>query len=125
MYRQAEVRIVEPQQEQSAPQEVSGYEAAALMAKYGFSSNPDPSSSPSPEPHPNSNLTFEEMVAIQEREMGEKRQREQQRMNGPRAYSFDGRNVSYSETKYSSVEGENFGIQIQIVSDMPINRYNR
>ena len=119
MYRQAEVRVVEPQQEQTQSQEVSGYDAAALLAKYGYT-QPHTNNI---EPHnPSSNLTFEEMVAIQEREIAAKRQRDQQRMVGPRAYTFDGRNVNYSETKYSSVEGENFGIQIQIVSDMPINR---
>lgn len=119
MNRQAQVRIVEPQQEQTVSQEVSGSEAAALLAKYGYS---QPQAINVPAHNPSANMTFEEMVAQQEREMSARRLREQQRMNGPRPYTFDGRNVNYVETKYSSLEGENFGIQIQIVSDMPINR---
>jgi len=116
MYRQAQVIIVDPQQEQTVSQEVSGSEAAALLAKYGYT-QPQTNNVPI---HNSANMTFEEMIAQQEREQAERRNREYQRMNGPRPYTFDGKNVNYVETKYSSLDGENFGIQIQIVSDMPI-----
>jgi hypothetical protein len=113
-----EVRIVEPQQEQTVSTDIVGYEADALLAKYGFKSQPTQPVQQEPI-NPDANLTFEELVARQERERQNEIQRKQQQMNGPRPYSFDPNRVGYSDNKYASIEGENFGISIQIVSDMP------
>ena len=56
-----------------------------------------------------------------------KKQREMQRRYGPKAYTFDNNNVNYSNTDYKSldIEGHNLGIQVQVVSDMPIYNNNR
>jgi hypothetical protein len=113
-----EVRIVEPQQEQTVSVDVVGYEAQALLAKYGFTQQPSQPVQQEPI-NPNAGLTFEELVARQELERQQEMQRKQQIMNGPRPYSFDPNRVGYSDNKYASIEGENFGISIQIVSDMP------
>lgn len=118
-----EVRIVQAQQEEVKSSEVSGYEASELLAKYGFKSSPNIQSQQYVEP--NQGQTFDEMAAIQDqREKLERAKYEEERhrkMYGPRAISFDDRNVGYSEVKWSSDEETNLGIQVQIVSDMPID----
>ena len=111
-----EVRIVEPQQEEVKSNEVSGYEANQLLAKYGYS-DPLVNNHP-PVYNPDNNLTAEQLFQKQLKEEQEKKQRESIRRSNPISYGFD--NVNYSENKYASLEGEDFGIQVQIVSDMPI-----
>lgn len=119
-----EVRIIQPQQN-SEPQEVSisSAEAYALMAKYGI-----PQEIPqqiSPIQDPNRDLTFDEMVAMEESRLRLERQRiEMERMremNKPTPYSFDRKNINYYDTKYKSLDDTNFGVEIKIVSDMPID----
>lgn len=119
--RKAEIRIINSQQEES-PIDVNGYEAASLLAKYGYGNQPQ-QPIPQVNNNPNSNLTFEEMIKQQEIELESKRMREQQKMNQPHSYTFNSNNVNFSETKYSSLEGEDIGIRVQIVSDMPIKKY--
>lgn len=116
--QRAEVRIIEPQQVQSKPSDVSNSEAEALLAKYGFSNRTQPQYSP----NPTNNLTAEEMWAMEQRRVEEEKQRKQKQMYGPKPYSFDKGQVGYSETKWASIEGNSFGIQVQIVSNMPINK---
>ena len=115
MYTKPEVRIVEPQQEQTSSVDVYGYEAQALLAKYGFSQNPVQNI------NPDSNLTFEELIS---KEM-ERKEIQKKQNCGPMPYSFDPNKIGYSESKYASIEGQDIGITIQIVSDMPIFRENR
>lgn len=114
--QRAEVRIVEPQQVQSQSSDVNNYEAQALLAKYGYGNiqqtNPQPQ-------NPSNFLTAEEMFNQQQREMEQEKARRSQ-MNTNRAYSFDRDQIGYSETKYASMD--DFGIKVQIVSTMPINR---
>ena len=47
-------------------------------------------------------------------------------MYGPKAVTFDSRNIGYSNSEYRDldVDGHNFGIQVQVVSDMPIQNNN-
>ena len=124
MYQRPEVRIIEPQQEQSTPADVTGSEAAYLLAKYGYQPR---GVSSQPTYNPDADLTFEEMISKQERELNDERIRQQQRMYGPKAVTFDSRNIGYSNSEYRDldIDGQNFGIQVQIVSDMPIQNNNR
>jgi hypothetical protein len=120
-----EVRIIEPQQEETRAVDASQSERDYLLAKYGYKQV-----SPSYQEesyNPNQHLTFEEMVALEESKMREIRRREMEKRNAPRPYTFDGDRVNYHESKYSDLDldGQNFGIQVQIVSDMPINNNNR
>jgi hypothetical protein len=117
------VNVVQYQQEEI--KQVDGYEAAALLAKYGYSPANISYNPTQTEITSNSTLTFEEMIAEQGRKQAEERMRQyieqQRRLNAPRAISFDQNNVGYSETKYSSIDtgnGDSIGIQIQIVTDM-------
>ena len=114
-----EVRIVEFQQEEIKDAYVPDYEKNNLLAKYGYKVE---QSSPNNYTHPNSNLTFEEMVALEEAKLREQDQINMHKRNTPRPYSFD--QVNYSESKYSSIDldGTNLGFEVRIMSDMPINQ---
>jgi hypothetical protein len=120
-----EVRIIEPQQEETKIVDASQSERDYLLSKYGYKQSIEPE--PQYHSHPSQHLTFEEMIAIEERKQMERRRREIERRNAPRPYTFDGNNVNYAESKYSDLDmdGQNLGIQVQIVSDMPINNNNR
>jgi glucan-binding YG repeat protein len=126
MYQKPEVRLIEPQQEQTTSTEVTSSEAAALLAKYGYR-NPEYNEPVQQNTDPNQNLTADEFFAIQQREFEAQRQRELQRMYGPKAATFDSNNIRYSNSEYRDldVDGQNFGIQVQIVSDMPIDNNRR
>jgi hypothetical protein len=116
-----DVRIIDTQKEEIKSVNISQSEADALLAKYGYKQSFSTTSNPTAKSNP---LTFEEMVKQQE---NEKRRIEQERINrsmGPKPVSFDGRNVTYSEVKYSNLEVDDtnsLGIKIQIVTDMKIN----
>jgi len=122
MYQKPEVRIVEPQQEQTFPVEVTNSEAFSLLSKYGYNKSSEFNNSVEPiqQDNPYQKMTSDEMWLAQQRELEQKRQMEYQRRYGPRAVTFDNRNVNYSNTEYRQLDGGNFGIQVQIVSDMPI-----
>lgn len=126
MYQKPEVRLIEPQQEQTTPTEVTSSEAAALLAKYGYK-HPEYNAPIQTNNNPYNNLTADELFAIQQREIEEIRQREIQRRYGPKAATFDSNNIRYSNSEYRDldVDGHNFGIQVQVVSDMPINNNRR
>jgi hypothetical protein len=121
-----EVRIIEPQQEESRIVDASQSERDYLLAKYGYKQISEPSYQEESY-NPNQHLTFEEMVALEERKEMERRRKEMERRNVPRPYTFDGDRVNYHESKYSDLDldGQNLGIQVQIVSDMPIDNNNR
>ena len=112
-----EVRIIEPQQEQTSSTDVTGSEAAYLLAKYGYTA---PQSIP--QENVSNNLTLEEMIAQQQRENEHQRQIDHQRKYGPKAITFDNNQIRYTNSEFRDldIDGQNFGIQIQVVSDMPI-----
>ncbi len=119
MYSKPEVRIIQNQEVESKPQEVTSAEAAHLLAKYGYSAptfNNEPNTSPQ---NGDSGLTAEELYAQYDREVELQRQRELQRRLGPKSYTFDNNNINYSSTDFKSLD-DGFGIQVQVVSDMPI-----
>jgi hypothetical protein len=125
-----EVRVIEFQQD-SAPQEanISASEAHALMLKYGLGhANNIPQHQYQPV-DPNANLTFDETVAMEEQKNRIERQnREAERlreMNKPTPHSFDRNRVQYYNNDYRSLKVLAFGMEVKVVSDMPINKVLR
>lgn len=121
-----EIRMIQNQEITTTTDvSVSNSEAAALLAKYGYNTNYTPQVE-NPIIDPNRNLTFEEMLAIEENKLKAEKQRteilKQQELNRPHAYTFNDRNVNYHNTQFKSLDDTNIGIQVQIVSDMNINR---
>jgi hypothetical protein len=113
MYSKPEVRIIQDQQIESKQQEVTSSEVADLLAKYGYDTQVKLS-------RKNDGITVQEMYDQYDREVEQDRQRELQRRLGAKAYTFDNKNINYSSTDYKSLE-DGFGVQVQVVSDMPIN----
>lgn len=121
-----EVRLIEPQQ-YSEPQEVniSSSEAHALMLKYGIGK---PNNIPQQPQYvdPNKDLTFDELIAIEEQKIKAEKQRKEyermQELNKPTPHSFDRNRVAYYNNDYRSIEDSGFGIEVKVVSDMPINK---
>jgi hypothetical protein len=113
-----DVRIIEPQQEQSSPADVTSSEAAYILAKYGYTSPPQSTTHNTV----GNDLTLEEMITQQQRENESQRQIEYQRKYGPKAITFDNNQIRYTNSEFRDldIDGQNFGIQIQVVSDMPI-----
>lgn len=127
MYQKPEVRILEPQQVETNSTEVTSSEAANLLAKYGYKTE---FNNPIPTPqvnNPYQNMTADEMFLASQREIEAQRSREYQRRYGPKAVTFDSNQINYSNTEYRDLDfdGHNFGIQVQVVSDMPINNNRR
>ncbi len=121
-----EVRIIANQEEtKNIEVNISSSEYYNLMAKYGFKTSDMTSIHENPIIDPNRNLTFEEMVAIEENKTKAERQKaeilRQQELNKPQPYSFDKKNINYHNTKFESLD-DGIGIQIQVISDMPINK---
>ncbi len=129
MYQKPEVRIIDPQQVESKPVESTSAEAAALLAKYGYKNTQHQVQSEQPiHTQQSRGLTADELYAMQLREEEERRNREYQKMYGPKAMTFDSNKINYSNVEYRDlgIDGQNVGIQVQVVSDMPIyNNYNR
>ena len=121
MYSKPEVRIIQDQQIETKPQEVTSSEAANLLAKYGYSTHQTTSTNNNSS---NSGLTVQELYNQYDREMELQRQMELERRNRPKSVTFDNRNINYSSTDYRSLD-DGFGIQVQVVSDMPINNNRR
>lgn len=124
MYQKPEVYIVEPQQVQTTPMEVTSSEAAQLLAKYGYKSPEFNNPNPVPVTYdPTRDLSVEELYRMQDNIERERREKEHQMRYGPKSVTFDSRNINYSNSDYRDmdIDGHNIGIQIQVVSDMPIN----
>ena len=127
MYQKPEVRIIDQQQVESKPAEVTSAEAAALLAKYGYNNNSQSNQEQQQFVNPNNNLTSEQFYQLQLQQEEELRRKEMERRYGPKSITFDNRNINYSNVEYRDldIDGQNIGIQVQVVSDMPINNYRR
>lgn len=119
MYQKPEIRIIQDQQVEATTQEVSSYEASDLLAKYGYTSKQTYHSDPK-----KSSQTVEDFYNQHDREIELQRQKELQKRFGPKAYTFDNNNINYSSSDYRSLE-DGIGIQVQVVSDMPIYNNRR
>ena len=121
-----EVRIIANQEEtKNVEVNISSSEAYALMAKYGIKPNDVVPQVPQMVRDPNQDLTFEQMMAIEDNKIRAEKQRaemrRQEELNRPQPYSFDRQNINYHNTKFETLDDQ-FGIQIQVISDMPINK---
>lgn len=122
--RKPEVIIIEPHTEEVRTVDVPQYEMDYLLSKYGYiQSNEEPVENS----QNNQDLTFEEMVAREEKRQMEFERKRREKLNAPRSYTFDNDRVRHTELKYSDLEinGRTMGFQVQIVSDMPINNNRR
>ncbi len=117
-----EVRLIEDQQIESKPVEVSGWEAEQLLRKYGYNDQSFSTREPQSQPQ-QPGLTVEEMMAQEDARLREEEMRRRAKTHGPKPTTFDGRNGYDSEIKYGSDDDTGFGFKIQIVSDMPIPKY--
>lgn len=123
-----EVRLIEPQSEQSAPANIPSWEAEQLLRKYGYDNQQFTNrAQPIQEPttvNPNANLTFDEMIAQEEarqREEAERQRLRRQQQMGPKPMTFSGQNGYESEVRYSSDDG--FSFKVEITTDMQLPRY--
>lgn len=107
-------------QKVESEREVSGYEAEEILRKYGYG-NQQYSSIPEPKQiNPNQDLSFEEMLKLEEEKRKSEYLRNQQKISGPKPITFAGQNGYDSEIKYGQDEDLGFGFKIEIVSDMKI-----
>lgn len=118
---QAEVRIIQSQEVVTNINDASQAEVNALLAKYGYT-KADQNINITQSQAEN-NLSFEDMVRIQEADKKAEEQRRNMMNGGHNPVSFDPGTKSYSETRYGYIDDTNFGIEISIVSDMKIQRY--
>ena len=114
-----EVRIIQHQEEEIKPTEISGYEAEQLLKKYGYN-NQSFSTIPNELKPQKKELTFEEMLAQEETRLKEEQMRRNSKLNGPKPTTFDPAKGYNAEIKTSTDEESGFGFTVQIVSDMPI-----
>jgi hypothetical protein len=119
-----EVRVIETQYEETKPIEVSNWEKEQLLAKYGYI-NQTPYQEPVQQYDPSRDLSYQEMMEIEDRKYRlEQERRSQQVVNRPTTYTIDQDQVRYNEMRWSNMDlgGQEFGIQVQIVSDMKFTR---
>lgn len=117
-----QVRMVEPQSEETKPANIPSWEAEQLLRKYGhqpeqFTTRQEEVVAPPP------GLSFEEMIAQQEAEQRNNQMRRQQQMNGLQPKTFDGSRGYDSEVRYTSDDDSGFGFKIEITTDMQLPRY--
>jgi hypothetical protein len=115
-----EVRIIETQYEEVRPAEISGWERDQILAKYGYT-NQSSNQQQSYSFDPTRDLSYQEMMELEDRRIRmEYEKRNQEMTNRPRTYSIDNDQVRYNERKWSSMDlgGQDFGVEVQIVSDM-------
>jgi hypothetical protein len=110
-----QVQIVEYPQEEISNSHIPEFEKNNLLAKYGYKKNFQ--SDEDCVVNTKSNLTFEEMVALEEKKL----EIHSKKIITPTPHTFN--HVRYLESKYSSLDlnGESFGFEVRIMSDMEIN----
>lgn len=116
----ADVRIIQDQQIENKPVEVTGYEAEQLLRKYA--PNQKFSTYQQPIELINNDLTFEEMIALEEEKNRINREAQQHKDNAPKPITFDGYNGYESEIRYKS-DDSGFGFKINISTDMKLPNY--
>jgi hypothetical protein len=116
-----QARVID-QQHVESEREITGWEAEQILRKYGHTPQHQSSIS-QPIPDPTSNMTFDELIKLEEEKRNLEIQKKKQRMNGPNPITFDGRKGYDSEVKYSQDEDTGFGFKIEISSDMKIPKY--
>ena len=116
-----DVRMIEPQSEQTTPANISSWEAEQLLRKYGH--QPEQFSTYQQPDSPVNDLTFDQMIAQQETQQKEEQIRKKQQMNGPKPMTFNSQNGYSSEVRYASDDDTGFGFKIEVTTDMQLPRY--
>lgn len=116
-----QVRMIEPQSEETAPANIPSWEAEQLLRKYGH--QPEQFSTRQEPQHVDNGLTFDQMIAQQESKQREEQMRRQQQMTGPKPMTFSGDRGYDSEVRYTSDDDSGFGFKIEITTDMQLPRY--
>ena len=115
-----QVRIIEPQTEENNTIEVSGWEAEQLLRKYGQTQNFHRVTKEEPI---NNDLTFDQMVALQDEKIRNEERINNQNIMGPKPISFNGQNGYDSEVRYGADSDTGFGFKIEITTDMNLPKY--
>ena len=119
-----QARVID-QQHVESEREVTGWEAEELLRKYGYGSgqfSTREENVPHPQ-NPQNNLTFEQMLSIQEDQRMREEERRRQLRNGPKPTTFGGENGYDAEVKYGSDEDTGFNFRIEITTDMKLPKY--
>lgn len=117
-----EVRIIQDQQIESKPIEVTGYEAEQLLRKYSPTQKFTTHQEPIETIPVNNDLTFEEMIKQEEEKLRKEKEREYQKQNSPLPITFNGDHGYESEVKYKSV-GSGISMKITVSTDMKLPDY--
>lgn len=119
-----EVRVIETQQEEIKSVDISNWEREQILAKYGYS-NHTTQYDQVQSFDPTRDLSYQEMIELEDRKIRQEQEKKYQNsMNRPKTYSIDSDQVRYNDVKWSSMDlnGQEFGIQVQVVSDMKFVR---
>jgi len=117
----AEVRVIEDQSEVVSNYEASSWERNQLLAKYGYT-QPQVETEIQRGFDATRDLSYQEMMELEDRKIQQELERKIQSQNQPKPITIDYDRVNHSEMRWSSMDlgGQEFGVQVQIVSDMKI-----
>ena len=121
-----EVRIVEPQIEETSPRNISDWERNQLLVKYGYHNSLEQNFPlPSYDFDQTRDLSYAELMRLEDLKVQREIERKRLEMiNRPNPFTFDVDQVKYSETRWSNSDDSNIGFEVRVVSDMKIpNRY--
>ena len=108
-----EIRIIQDQQEEIKPADISQNEMDMLLWKYGYKPQTNYT-----EPDQNSGLSFEEMIRQEELKNQQHNYEQMMKAKSQKPYTFGG---NYdSETIYGTDGDTGYTFKVNIVSDMPI-----
>jgi hypothetical protein len=116
-----QARIID-QQHVESEREITGWEAEQILRKYGHEPQHH-SSIPQQPVDPTQNMTFEELLALEEQKRKNEESKRRQMLNGPKPITFNGHSGYDSEVRYSQDEDTGFGFKIEISSDMKLPKY--
>lgn len=116
-----QIRQIESQRVESE-REITGSEAEEILRKYGHQQT-NFSTKPIEQQSSNNDLTFEQMVELEEKKLRQQEEIRKAKLYGPKPTTFDGRNGYESEVKYGSDDELGFGFKIEITTDMNLPKY--
>ena len=118
-----QVRMIEPQSEETKPANIPSWEAEQLLRKYGHQPEQFTTRQQEVPQYVDNGLTLDQMIAQQEAEERNNQMRRQQQMTGPKPVTFSGDRGYDSEVRYTSDDDSGFGFKIEITTDMQLPRY--
>jgi hypothetical protein len=114
------IRQIEPQRTEEQ-REITGPEAEEILRKYGYTEEfTIQTEKKVAKQNQNSNLTFEEMIRLQEENTKKIKEDEYARRNAPKPITFDPNNGYSSKVVYNSDDDLGFGFKIEITSNMKL-----